>query len=108
MPPGGLVTIMAQYYVPNPRVVPNPALVAMPLPLQQSIAPRIVQIIPASDGTAQVRFLTQDARFYYIQSSEDLVHWKTGPTRLTGNGTITIAPGTKGGGKCFYRVLLIP
>jgi hypothetical protein len=104
----GLVTLVVQYYVPNPRVVPNPILVATPLPFPQSLAPKIVQLAPAADGTLQIRFTTQDARYYFIQYSEDLVHWKTGPTRMLGTGAISIAPGTKAGGKCFYRVLLIP
>jgi VCBS repeat-containing protein len=107
VPPGGLVTIIVQYYVPNPRVVLNPTLVATPLPFAHSFVPRIMQAELASDGL-HLHFTTQNARSYFIQCSEDLVKWKTEPTRMVGTGATIIAPAPKAGGKCFYRVLLIP
>jgi uncharacterized repeat protein (TIGR01451 family) len=108
VPPGGLVTIVVQYYVPNPRSVPNPTLVATPLPFAKSVAPKIMHVDPASDGTLDVHFTSQQGRFYFLQYSDDLIRWTTDPIRMTGTGPLTIVPAHKAGAKCFYRVLLIP
>jgi len=87
-----------QYYVPNPRIVLNPTLVATPMPFEHSLVPRIVQVIPAADGELQIHFTTQNARYYFIQTSDDLVKWRTEPARTVGTGAITIAPAPKAGG----------
>ena len=108
VPPGGLLTMVVQYYVPNPRSVPNPTLVATPLPFTKSVAPKIMHVEPASDGHSHVHFTSQQGRFYFLQYSEDLVRWTTDPIRMTGSGPLTIVPAPKTGAKCFYRVLLIP
>ncbi|HEY0548048.1 MAG TPA: Ig-like domain-containing protein, partial [Verrucomicrobiae bacterium] len=84
VPPGSLLTMVVQYYVPNPRSVPNPTLVATPLPFAKSVAPKIMQVNPAPDGTLRVHFTSQQGRFYFLQSSDDLVRWTTDPIRMTG------------------------
>ncbi len=106
--PGGLLTLKVQYYVPNPRTLPKPTLVAMPLPFIHSVAPKIVHVEPSADERLQIHFTSQDGRFYFLQYSDDLVRWKTDPIRMTGAGTMTIAPAHKAGARRFYRVLLIP
>jgi hypothetical protein len=108
VPPGGIVTMVVQYYVPFPRSIPNPVLIATPLPFVSSFAPKIMRVELAPDGTLKVHFQSQDGRFYFLQYSEDLVRWTTDPTRKTGTGPMTIAPANKAGAKCFYRILLIP
>jgi uncharacterized repeat protein (TIGR01451 family) len=108
VPPGGLLTMVVQYYVPNPRSVPNPALVATPLAFAKSVAPKIMHVEPASDGTLHVHFTSQQGRFYFLQYSDDLTRWTTDPIRMIGSGPLTIVPAHKAGTKCFYRVLLIP
>ena len=108
IPPGGLLTLVVQYYVPNPRSVPKPLLIATPLPFSNALVPKITQLTPSSDGTLRVYFTSQDGRFYFLQYSDDLVRWTTDPIHRTGSGAMTIVPAQKTGAKCFYRVFLIP
>ncbi len=108
VPPRGLVTMVVQYYIPFPRSIPNPMLIATPLPFVSSFAPKIMSVQPAPDGTLKVHFTSQQGRFYFLQYSDDLTRWTTDPIRMTGAGPLTIVPAQKAGAKCFYRVLLIP
>jgi VCBS repeat-containing protein len=112
VPPGGFTVITVQYYVPNARTVPNPALVAIPFPTSQAptgapvVAPRITRIHRVADGV-EVHFTTQNARFYFLQSSEDLVHWTSSSVPIAGTGAEVVSPQSCVGNR-FYRVLMAP
>jgi hypothetical protein len=81
----------------------------MPLPfIRPLVIPQITRLAPAAGGTFNLNFTTQTGRFYFIQSTDDLVHWTTEPAPIPGSGGIRIAPETNAGGKRFYRVLLVP
>lgn len=112
VPPGGSTTLTVQYYVPNARTVPNPTLVAIPFPTSQApteapvVAPRITRIHRMADGV-EVHFTTQNARFYFLQSSEDLVHWTSSSVPIAGTGDEVVSPQSCVGNR-FYRVLMAP
>ena len=107
--PGSSLTIIVQYYVPNDRTLPNPVLVAVPLPFSHpTVVPQITRFSPTAGGTFDLNFTTQSGRFYFIQYTEDFARWTTEPAPLPGTGAIRIAPEINAGGKRFFRVLLIP
>jgi len=107
VPPGGSTILTVQYYVPNPRTLPKPTLVATPRPFgEPAVPPRITRISRAGDGF-EVQFTTQSGRFYFVQSSEDLLRWTTQPTPIAGPGGVVTSP--QGGvARRFFRVLLVP
>jgi VCBS repeat-containing protein len=112
VPPGGFTTLTVQYYVPNARTVPNPTLVAIPFPTSQAptespvVAPHITRIHRVADGV-EVYFTTQSARFYFLQSSEDLVQWTSSSVPIAGTGAEVVSPQNCVGNR-FYRVLMVP
>jgi hypothetical protein len=106
--PGGMVMFTVQYYIPNPRSIPNPTLVAVPLPFSRTTSiPQITRIARTAVGF-DLSFTTQSGRYYFVQYTEDLVHWMTAPTPLAGSGEIQIAPQSNTGGKRFFRIVLVP
>jgi VCBS repeat-containing protein len=112
VPAGGSTTLTVQYYVPNARTVPNPTLVAIPFPSSQApigspmVAPHITRIHRVANGV-EVHFTTQSARFYFLQSSEDLVHWTSSSVPIAGTGAEVVSPQSCVGNR-FYRVLMVP
>ena len=109
VPPGGRLIITVQYYVPNPRVFPVPTLVATPLPFTTvTVRPQLTRPSRVEGGVLPLQFTTQSGRFYFIQHSEDLVHWTTEPAAVAGTGGVVVVPQSATGDKRFYRVLLIP
>ena len=109
VPPGGTVLVLVQYYSPNPRDVPTPRLVAIPNPYDRPIiVPVITKITPNGGSVNDIFFTSQIERFYFIQYTEDFVHWTTDPEAHLGNGGIVVSPQNNGSDKRFYRVLLVP
>ncbi len=107
VPPGGSTVITVQYYVPNPRITPNPTLVATPRPFSTpTVVPRITSIRRADEGF-EIQFTTQSSRFYFVQSSEDLIRWTTQPTPIAGTGGVVVSPQGSVAHR-FFRVLLVP
>jgi hypothetical protein len=107
VPPGGSTIITVQYYVPNPRTIPNPTLVATPRPFGvPTVAPHITRIGRAGEGF-EIQFTTQSSRFYFVQSSEDLLRWTTQPTPIAGTGGVVTSPQGSAAHR-FFRVLLVP
>ena len=107
--PAGTITFVVQYHVPDPRSVPTPALVATPMPFERpEDIPQITAIHPRSGGTMEVSFTSRSGRIYFVQCSDDLIHWKTEPVAITGTGAIITAAHGRTAGKCFYRVLRLP
>jgi hypothetical protein len=103
------VAILVQYYVPNPRSVPNPTLLATPLPFSQtSVAPQITRISSLPDGISQIDFASQSGRFYFVQHTEDFARWVTDPVPVKAAGPTTNALQSNGGGVRFYRIMLVP
>ncbi len=109
VPAGQSIAILVQYYVPTPRSIPNPALIAVPLPFSRPVvAPQITRVSRDSAETLNVHFTTQSGRFYFIQHTEDFTDWVTDPLSINGTGGITVSTQSSAGNKLFYRVLLIP
>ncbi len=109
VPAGQSTTFLVQYYVPIPRSIPNPVLIATPLPFSHTTeTPIITNIVPAPGGKVDVHFTTQSGRFYFIQHSEDFTHWKTDPAAVAGTGGIMASPQSSAGNQKFYRAMLIP
>jgi len=106
VPPGGTLQILVQYYVPNPRVVPNPTLVAIPKPFARPIVVPVITLITTEGGG--ISFTSQPERFYFIQFTEDFTTWKTDPEAMSGTGGLLISPQSRTAPMRFYRVLLIP
>jgi hypothetical protein len=109
LPAGGHLDVLVQYYVPNNRVVPSPVLTAVPLPFVESAAPRpqITKITPVQTGTT-VQFTTVNRGLYYLQCSEDLIHWITMPGLVHGTGAVAQCPDPAPVNKRFYRVMKLP
>ena len=108
VPPGGSVTNIVQYHMPDDRVVANPDLFAVPLPFDRTIViPQITQILPAGP-MLNMHFISQRGRFYAIESTEDLMRWTTNPLVLPGTGSIIICPEERTSDKRFYRVRMLP
>ena len=109
IPPGGVVTNVVQYYVPNPRTVPDATLVATPLPFTvPTVIPRITRLLPTGARTFALQFPTTAERFYFIQQSTDLVQWTSLPNPVAGTGgTVLSAPITSEGYR-FFRLFVVP
>jgi hypothetical protein len=109
VPPGGISTFTVQYYIPNPRTLPNPTLFAMPLPFAQpTVVPQLACVRQVVDGSIGLHFKTQSGCIYFIQHTDDLLHWTTDPSPVAGTGALAIALQKNGSDKRFYRLLLIP
>ena len=109
IPPGGVVTNVVQYYVPNPRTVPDATLVATPLPFTvPTVVPHITRLLPTGEGTFAVQFPTTAGRFYFVQHSTNLVHWTALPTAIQGTGGTVLSPAISTGEHRFFRVLVVP
>ncbi len=113
---GGHLDVLVQYYVPNTRVVPSPVLTAAPLPpsaakfsLSSRLAPpvRVTRITLLPLG-AQMEFTTTPQGLYFLQCSEDLVHWTTMPGLIHGTGGPVQCQDTASVAKRFYRVIKLP
>jgi hypothetical protein len=105
VPAGGTIEVLVQYFVPNTRIVPNPNIVAVPLPYASAVLtpPRI-----AADYGEGITFESGLNQWYFIQSSDDLKRWITDPTPVRGTGGAFHWPGDKTSSHRFYRVLLVP
>ena len=109
LPSGGFVDVLIQYYVPNGRSVPNPTLIAQPLPFTIPPVPPPVLSIAGKNGTNLIlRFTAATNCLYYVQSSADLANWSTVPGLMQGAGTPTQCTNSLSGGRRFFRVLLLP
>ncbi len=104
---GGTVEVLIQYYVPNKRSVPNPNIVAVPLPYTKPtpIAPKI---LPVAGDQFGVTFESTSGHWYYLQCSDDLRQWVTDPTPVHGTGAVCGWNSEKAVPHRFYRVLLVP
>ena len=109
LPSQGYLDVLVQYYVPNPRTVPNPQLVAEPRPFTVPVAgaPTLV-LAGAATNALTLRFATVVGRLYYLQSSEDFVTWIAVPGLIQGTGGVIQCTPELGAGKKFFRVLLLP
>jgi VCBS repeat-containing protein len=109
VPAGQSTTLLVQYYVPNPRSIPNPILIATPLPFSNPAAtPQLTRISPAANGLLQIEFTAQSGRFYFIQYSEDFSRWFTDPAPVKAASSTASALQSNRGGTRFYRVMLAP
>jgi len=108
LPAGGQVDVLIQYYVPNPRSVPTVTLTAEPLPFATPPVPQPkVTSVTQTSGAVAIEFTTVRNCVYYLQSSDDLVHWTTIPGLMRGTGDrmqCTDAPGVS---RRFYRAIAI-
>jgi hypothetical protein len=104
--PGGSVTALIQYYVPNPRVTPEPVLYADPLPFEELPGPpaRIDLTVLRRDTNALVRFNALRDHIYYLQASSNLVDWTTLPRPILGGGMCQSTNSVQGSRR-FFRVL---
>ncbi len=123
VPPGGYVDFLIEYYS-RFRITPNPTLTA------ELVAPKsgstgdllgtqqpIHRGVMLANGTFLVEFLSQPNRTYFVQYTEDLLHWKTAQSSVRGNGswiqwidngqpkTESLPSGTD---KRFYRLIMAP
>jgi len=109
LPSQGFVDVLVQYYIPNPRSVPSPLLVAEPLPFTVPMAgPPTLVIAGATEEALVLRFTTVAGRLYYLQSSDDFVNWAAVPGLINGTGGEMQCTPALGAGKKFFRVLLLP
>jgi uncharacterized repeat protein (TIGR01451 family) len=107
IPPGGSANILIQYFVPFVLTPPDPKLTAVPLPFDPPMqAPEITKVLPTV-SMLDVRFKSQAGRIYFMQYSEDFVHWTTDSSAIRGTGGVMAVPQHKPGGKRFYRVLMM-
>ena len=109
VPAGQSTAILVQYYVPNPRSIPSPVLIAVPLPFSQAtVTPQITSVKQGTDGTLQITFASQSGKFYFIQYSEDFTHWLTDPVPIKAASSTATALQNNAGGCRFYRIMLAP
>ena len=109
VPAGQSTTFLVQYYVPMPRTIPTPNLIATPLPFSNPAAtPQLTRISPAANGLLQIEFTAQSGRFYFIQHSEDFSRWVTDPAPVKAASSTAHALQSNRGGNRFYRVMLAP
>ena len=109
LPSQGYLDVLVQYYVPNPRTVPNPQLVAEPRPFTVPVAgaPTLV-VAGQSTNALTLRFSSVAGRLYYLQSSEDFTTWSAVPGLIQGTGGVIQCTPNLGAGHKFFRVLLLP
>jgi hypothetical protein len=108
LPSSNSVDVLVQYYVPNQRSVPNPTLIAQPLPF--TIPSPVSPVLAAARRTEAgivVQFPTTRDRLYYLQSSSDLTHWDTLPGLIVGNGGVVPRTNSFTGIR-FFRALMLP
>lgn len=105
--PGSSVNIVVQYYVPNPRTVPNPELIAVPNPFSDGAILRIEKPLSLTQDEFSVEFLSHSGRIYYIQRTEDFVHWKTVGSPMVGTGQRMQWKDNELQGNRFYRILCL-
>ncbi len=109
LPSQGFVDVLLQYYIPNPRTVPNPQLLAEPLPFTVPVAAAPTLVLSGQSTNAlTLRFSTVAGRLYYLQSSEDFTTWSAVPGLIQGTGGVLQRTPNLGEGKKFFRVLLLP
>ena len=108
VPPGGLVAFVVQYYIPNKRVLPIPNLVAMPIPFSAAAVFRIENPLSLTPGGFSVEFLSHSGRIYYVQRTQDFVHWTTVNGPMVGTGQRMQWKDSETQGNSFYRVLCLP
>ena len=108
IPPGGSTIITVQYYVPNPRTIPNPTLVATPRPFTVPTTVPVLSRITQTEGGVNLHFPTQSGRFYFLQGTENFAQWTTLPTAIAGTGGVVVVPQPAAQAQVFYRLLLVP
>jgi hypothetical protein len=109
LPPLGFLDVLVQYYVPNPRSVPKPLLIAEPLPfVLPTVNPPMLTLADKVDAGLVIQFMTASSRLYCVQSSRDFVQWNTLPGLLTGTGGALKCTNSLSGDQRFFRVLLLP
>ena len=117
--PGQSVSLLIEYYSPDPGVITTSFL-----PEATSVLPplnptgQIIDEVPVSrliDNRLAISFTSLENRTYYVQYSEDAINWATSlaPIEGTGRRIIWVDNGppktpsdTAGGLNRFYRVLL--
>jgi hypothetical protein len=105
---GGYVDVLIQYYVPNPRSVPTVTLTAEPIPFTPPPVPRPRVVSVSQNGNATtIEFTTVRNCLYYLQSSEDLVHWITVSGLMHGTGERMQCTDSPGRSRQFYRTIAI-
>jgi VCBS repeat-containing protein len=108
IPPGGSTIITVQYYVPNPRTIPNPTLVATPRPFTVPTTVPVLSRITRTEGGVNLHFPTQSGRFYFLQGTENFAQWTTLPAAIAGTGGVVVVPQPAAQAHLFYRLLLVP
>ncbi|HMJ92253.1 MAG TPA: hypothetical protein VK530_20695, partial [Candidatus Acidoferrum sp.] len=106
---GAHVDVLVQYYVPDVRIVPNPTLVAEPLPF--AIPPTPAPQLNASrlaNGNLVVRFTAATNRLYHIQSSSNCTGWDTLPGLIFGAGETVQWTNSPAAQHQFFRALMLP
>ncbi len=109
LPSGGVITnLLIQYYVPDAASLPVVTLTAEPLPFVAAPLPQPrVTNLSQSAGRVTVEFTTVARYLYYLQSSDDLVHWTTIPGVIRGTGGLMRCPGSAGVASRFYRAVVV-
>jgi hypothetical protein len=120
--PGQSVDLSVEYYIPDRRTMPNPALsveVAPADPAQEPVGTPLAvdRCSWLADGTVWVEFGTVSNRLYYMQYGSDLQQWRTALPAITGTGRRVSwldsgPPKTdclpQAATNRFYRILLLP
>ncbi|MEO5804588.1 MAG: putative Ig domain-containing protein [Verrucomicrobiota bacterium] len=114
IPAGSFADIALKYYVPS-RMKPTPRLVTellfSNLP-SQPLTTSITRAFLNGEGILALEFNTSANTIYYIQSSGDLVTWKTVMPHISGTGTtaqwLDNSPAPFGSYGKFYRIVLVP
>jgi hypothetical protein len=107
--PAGSQAFTIQYSVPDMDEMPTPLFIGNPLPATGPMQPpRITSINPVGPDMIEVKFTSEPGGIYFLQCSEDFVHWQTNPTALVSAATITAVSQPRTTQKCFYRLLRIP
>ena len=109
LPSGGHVDVLIQYYVPNPRSVPTPTLIAEPLPFETPATPApVVSMAGRAEGGIVLEFRTASNRLYCLQASEDFVRWNTLSGVIQGTGGKVQRTNSLSGPLRFFRVVMLP
>jgi hypothetical protein len=107
VPSGSSSIVLIQYYAPTVREFPtNVVLTAEPLGFAPAplARPTVTSISQSSIGTT-VEFTTAKKCMYYLQCSDDLVHWSTVPGLINGNGSQMQCTDAGSIPHRFYRVM---